>query len=49
VNRVVHQTVIRADLQKEDISTTSIRKIKDIIDVYSRSQTENSTDATSPA
>jgi len=49
VNRVVHQTVIRADLQKEDISTPSIREIKDIINVYSRSQTEDSTNATCPA
>jgi len=49
VNRVVHQTVICTDLQKEDISTTSIRKIKDIIGVYLRSQTESSTDATCPA
>jgi hypothetical protein len=30
VNRIVHQTVIRADLQKEDISTPSIREIKDM-------------------
>src|SRR6516162_8730227 len=27
-----------ADLQKEDISTPSVREIKDIINVYSRSQ-----------
>ena len=30
MNRIVHQTVIRADLQKEDISTPSIREIKDM-------------------